>query len=152
MTVRKRDIFDAIEKGDPRLVKALAMTGADLDVRTPGGRSVLQVAVSNGNAAVLSALLELGCDINEQDSNTEMNLLEWLLYNVWNTRLSAKEEGIALLLIKEGLEIRENAFLANAREKVPERFIQVEELMMNCRNLQAADEGKTVPTGYEFDI
>ena len=152
MTVRKRDIFDAIEKGDPRLVKALAMTGADLDVRTPGGRSVLQVAISNGNAAVLSALLELGCDINEQDSNTEMNLLEWLLYNVWNTRLSAKEEGIALLLIKEGLEIRENAFLANAREKVPERFIQVEELMMNCRNLQAADEGKTVPTGYEFDI
>ena len=152
MTVRKRDIFDAIEKGDPRLVKALAMTGADLDVRTPGGRSVLQVAVLIGNAAVLSALLELGCDINEQDSNTEMNLLEWLLYNVWNTHLSAKEEGIALLLIKEGLEIRENAFLANAREKVPERFIQVEELMMNCRNLQAADEGKTVPTGYEFDI
>lgn len=152
MTVRKRDIFDAIEKGDPRLVKALAMTGADLDVRTPGGRSVLQVAVSNGNAAVLSALLELGCDINEQDSNTEMNLLEWLLYNVRNTRLTAKEEGIALLLIKEGLEIRESAFLANAREKVPERFVQVEELMMNCRNLQAADEGKTVPTGYEFDI
>lgn len=152
MTVRKRDIFDAIVKGDPRLVKALAMTGADLDAKTPGGRSVLQVAVLIGNAAVLSALLELGCDINEQDSNTEMNLLEWLLYNIWNTRLSAKEEGIALLLIKEGLEVRENALLANAREKVPERFLQVEELIMNCRNLQAADEGRTVPTGYEFDI
>ena len=37
MTVRKRDIFDAIVKGDPRLVKALAMTGADLDAKIPGG-------------------------------------------------------------------------------------------------------------------
>ena len=162
MTVRQRDIFDAVAKGDPRLVRAIAMTGADLDARTPGGRSVLQVAVANGNAAVLNTLIELGCDVREKDSNTEINLLEWLLYINWprrngdiipnNMYLSEREVEMVLILVREGLEIGDSMFLDNARGQAPELFLQAEELMMNCRNLQAADEGLAAPTGYEFDI
>lgn len=160
MTVRKRDIFDAIEKGDPRLVRALALTGADLNEKTPGGRSVLQTAVSKGQADVVKVLTELGCDVHEKDADTGLNLLEWLLYTDWlqrhgildNRLFFEKEAETALLLIKEGLEIGDNIFLATARIDMPGIFLQTEELIMNCHNLQAADEGKTVSTGYEFDI
>ena len=56
-------IHDAVARGDLRILDALAVAGADLNVRLDG-RSLLHLAARDGNLEVATWLLDRGADVN----------------------------------------------------------------------------------------
>lgn len=155
MTNRRGDLFEAVKLGTPELVRALVLTGADIDEKTAVGESVLQTAVKTGRPDIIKVLSDLGADITERESRNNFNLLEWLLFTVSKKRheeLQDKEYSVVFTLVKYGLRIGDSSELIAARQDSPGIFDQTDVLIMNVQNLKDADTDQSVSTGFEFDI
>lgn len=154
MTVRKQDLFEAIKSGTPELVKALVMTGADIDAKDSGsGITALKLAVFLCRSDMIATLVSLGANINEDIGG--LNLLEWFMLDSCNkgfSSLSDSRYATALELIRSGLRITSSNVNEIVAKRCPDLQRQAEELQMNFMNFRAADTDRSVRTDFEYDI
>ena len=70
---------EAADSGYFAMAKLLVARGADVNVRTKGGRSPLYLAAMHGHGAIVKLLLERGADANLKDENgvTPLHLAAW---------------------------------------------------------------------------
>ena len=61
-------LYDAIERGDRRDVKALSTAGADVNHLPPGGWAPLRLATELERVAIARLLLDSRADVNLADS------------------------------------------------------------------------------------
>ncbi|XP_064640528.1 GA-binding protein subunit beta-2-like isoform X2 [Lineus longissimus] len=86
MTMRSRQVwlaerafialYMAAHRGNMKMVEKLVTAGADVNAKTPMGRTALHVAAARGNGKIIDLLLEKGANINETDNdgNTALNI------------------------------------------------------------------------------
>lgn len=155
MTSKREDLFASVRSGTPQLVRALIMTGADIDEKSDGGETVLTVAVRNGRTEILDVLLELGADITEKEPKNGLNLLEWLLFICSKkryTELTDKALSSALWLIKNGLDIGENQITIQIRQDSPDIYKQITGIIVSLHKFTEEDIKQSVCTEYNFDL
>ncbi|KAJ1619299.1 ankyrin repeat-containing domain protein [Pavlovales sp. CCMP2436] len=58
---------DASRNGEVETVRALAMTGLDINSRNYDSRTTLHVAAAEGRTSIVTLLCELGADLNLKD-------------------------------------------------------------------------------------
>jgi hypothetical protein len=62
-------VRDCSDAKNASIVKALLAMGADVEVRSPAGYSVIMVAASVANPEAIQILIEAGADVNAKDGN-----------------------------------------------------------------------------------
>lgn len=120
MAKRTDELLSAVRHGTPELVRALALTGADID---ECGNEALKEAINAERPEMLEMLISLGADITENRPAVApekrkaadyltLNLLEtYVLHKIATAdsdTLSPKALSVASILLKNGLALRDN--------------------------------------------
>ena len=120
MAKRTDELLSAVRHGTPELVRALALTGADID---ECGNEALKEAINAERPEMLKMLISLGADITENRPAVApekrkaadyitLNLLEtYVLHKIATAdsdTLSPKALSVASILLKNGLALRDN--------------------------------------------
>lgn len=120
MAKRTDELLSAVRHGTPELVRALALTGADID---ECGNEALKEAINAERPEMLEMLISLGADITENRPAVApekrkaadyltLNLLEtYVLHKIATAdsdTLSPKALSVASVLLKNGLALRDN--------------------------------------------
>lgn len=120
MAKRTDELLSAVRHGTPELVRALALTGADID---ECGNEALKEAINAERPEMLEMLISLGADITENRPEVApekrkaadyltLNLLEtYVLHKIATAdsdTLSPKALSVASILLKNGLALRDN--------------------------------------------
>ena len=113
-------LFDAVQKGDGRRAAQALADGADPNRRGPGDMTPLIMAAHRGHAAVMTALINAGADVNARDAQGETALSAvmsrtrglrtgrfniGILDVVWKRRVRPKDDGtddLIRLLVEAG--------------------------------------------------
>jgi outer membrane protein assembly factor BamB len=74
-------LWEAARQGDLATIKRLVVEGLDFDVKTRYGATALSFASDKGQVDVVRYLVELGADVNVQDTFYESTPIGWATFN-----------------------------------------------------------------------
>ncbi|MBP7854329.1 ankyrin repeat domain-containing protein [Candidatus Babeliales bacterium] len=73
-SVASSDIFQAIEQGDKKAVKAWIKSKPNLSIKNGNGQTLLGAAVCAGKRSIVKSLIKAGADVNALDSASKTAL------------------------------------------------------------------------------
>lgn len=73
-------LVEAVQRGAAETVAALIDAGADINARTPNGRTPLMFAAVTGNVRIVEMLLKSGADVNAQALDGSTALIKACLW------------------------------------------------------------------------
>lgn len=174
MAGRKHELMEAVRHGSPELVKALVLTGADIDECGP---EALWNAISAERPEILDTLISLGANVMENKSTdiyrgwkdakdcSNINLLESYVLrkiNVSNIKeLSSDSLAVAAVLIRNGLSLRSDDELIQMtlgqplKTEIIEKRIMVIEQVRNIEkrhNTLEQEDDMSCYRGTEIDF
>lgn len=174
MAKRTDELLSAVRHGTPELVRALALTGADID---ECGNEALKEAINAERPEMLEMLISLGADITENRPAVApekrkaadyitLNLLEtYVLHKIATAdsdTLSPKALSVASILLKNGLALRDNMELIlmapmilvtpeilEKHVKILEQVRSIGSRIDSLNREDSANEGSCIP---DYDI